>query len=253
MSISGFARPLRAALLCAGLTSAFAAQAVVFSNSTPIAIPDSGPAAPYPSTIAVSGLTGPITKVTATLNGLTHTCNSDLVVLLVGPQGQSLILMANTGMCSDPGETTFTYTFDDAYGAMPDGQGSPPDSGSYAPTDNFRNRETVTALPATKARPTGPARVVPTGYLPSPAPADAPTGSALSIFNGSSGNGTWSLYVLDDYAEDSGTITNGWSLDITAAAAAPAKTVPTLGEWSLMLLATLLAGITALRLRRSEH
>jgi hypothetical protein len=253
MGISGFgiARPLRAAFLCAGLASAFAAQAVVFSNPASISIPDSGTATPYPSPITASGLTGPITKVTATLNGLTHGCESDLAVLLVGPQGQSVILMADAGSCG--GTEGAVFTFDDAYGAIPRGEASP-DSGSYAPTDLHTEETMPLGAGKAKVRPTGPAQAIPAGYMPPPAPADAPTGTTMAIFNGTSGNGTWNLYVLDQYSDDSGSISGGWSLNITApAAAGGAVAVPTLGQWSLILLATLLAGVTAVRLRKNER
>jgi hypothetical protein len=49
--------------------------------------------------------------------------------------------------------------------------------------------------------------------LPSPAP-QPPYGSTLSVFNGTDANGTWSLYVSDDEAPDSGVMSGGWVLDI---------------------------------------
>src|SRR5262249_1072776 len=54
-----------------------------------------GKATPYPSTIVVSGLTGTVYKVTATLNNLSHGAAADLDVLLVGPKGQSVLLMSD--------------------------------------------------------------------------------------------------------------------------------------------------------------
>jgi hypothetical protein len=58
--------------------------------------------------------------------------------------------------------------------------------------------------------------------FPGPAPmgpynTPAPTGAATfgSVFDGTNPNGTWSLYVFDDAAMDSGTIAGGWELDIT--------------------------------------
>ena len=64
-----------------------------YSNPGQISIPDTGsppaPAAPYPSHIFVSGLTGTITHISATLSGLTDPVAQDLDMLLVGPAGGS--------------------------------------------------------------------------------------------------------------------------------------------------------------------
>src|SRR5438552_4232213 len=71
-----------------------------FSNSAAISIPSSGSsgkAGPYPSVISVSGVSGQVAKVTVTLLGLRHTYPDDIDVLLVGPTGQSLILMSDSG------------------------------------------------------------------------------------------------------------------------------------------------------------
>src|ERR1041385_168626 len=54
-----------------------------FSNPGTITIPLMGNGSPYPSTINVSGLSGTITKVTATLNQLSHTYPDDVDILLV--------------------------------------------------------------------------------------------------------------------------------------------------------------------------
>src|SRR5262245_2989110 len=67
-----------------------------FSNTTPILIPGTGsgdffgaPAAPYPSTINVSGVTGTVSKVTVQLFNFNYdTFPDDADVLLVGPGGQ---------------------------------------------------------------------------------------------------------------------------------------------------------------------
>jgi subtilisin-like proprotein convertase family protein len=179
------------------------AGAATFSNSGAITINDAtgdcagpGQASPYPSQITVSGLTGTITDVKVTLTGLSHTFPDDVDVLLVGPFGQSTILMADTGD-GNPGVSGVDLTFDDAAAnSLPDD--SVFASGTYKPT----------------VGPTSFGCAVPASF-PSPAPA-GPYGSALSAFNGTDPNGTWSLYVLDDATSDSGSISGGWSLDITA-------------------------------------
>jgi uncharacterized repeat protein (TIGR01451 family) len=48
--------------------------------------------------------------------------------------------------------------------------------------------------------------------ITAPAP---PYGSTLAALNGANPNGTWSLFVLDVVAPDSGIISNGWSLTLT--------------------------------------
>ncbi|WP_353957823.1 hypothetical protein [Peribacillus sp. NJ4] len=70
-----------------------------FPNPTPIIIngDTQGPAAPYPSFINVAGLTGTIAEVTVTLNNMSHTFPADLDILLVGPQGQNVLLMSDAG------------------------------------------------------------------------------------------------------------------------------------------------------------
>ena len=77
-----------------------------FSNTGPVGIPDTGSppgkAVPYPSDIFVSGLTGTISDVKATLSGLTYPYSQDLEVLLVGPAGGSEVLMSDVGPTTSP-------------------------------------------------------------------------------------------------------------------------------------------------------
>ncbi|MGH7810284.1 MAG: PEP-CTERM sorting domain-containing protein [Candidatus Binatia bacterium] len=196
-----------------GLTSAFAflfiltqgLGATSFSSFDLISIPASGTegiANPYPSTIDASGLTGAITDVNVTINGLSHTFPDDIDVLLVGPGGLKIILMSDAGGPHDV--TNINLTFDDQAGAaLPNGSALA--SGSFTPANYTGN---------------GGAN----DFFPGPAPA-GPYGSLLSIFNGSDPNGTWSLFVFDDEGADVGTIANGWSLDITTAISEPSTLV----------------------------
>ena len=101
---------------------------------------------------------------------MSHTFPGDIDVLLVGPGGQNAIIMSDVGGGADV--TGVTLTLDDAAASQP--AGSPLVTGTFKPT----NVGTSDAWPA-----------------PAPAPSG---GSPLSVFNGTSPNGTWSLYVVDD-------------------------------------------------------
>ena len=68
-----------------------------FANSSAIAINDFSPAMPYPSSIEVSCVPSPLTRVTVTITNLSHTYASDINMLLVGPSGQAVMLMADAG------------------------------------------------------------------------------------------------------------------------------------------------------------
>ena len=153
------------------------------TNSASITIVDEDQASVYPSTINISGLTGTIRKVTATLRSLTHTYVSDVDVVLVSPTGQKVVLMGAAG--ADNSVSGITLTFDDAAASViTDTIGT----GTYKPSGG------VFAMPGA-----GPA---------------APYATELAAFNGQSPNGAWSLYIADAAAPDSGTLSQGWSLRI---------------------------------------
>jgi subtilisin-like proprotein convertase family protein len=201
------------------------AAATVFQNTGIITIPagapgvTTGPASPYPSTIAVSGLTGTVLDLNATLAGVTHTFPDDIDVLLVGPFGQNVVLMADSGGSWDVNGVNLTFD-DSASSSLPDATQIV--SGTYKPTSHGAFNG------------------------PSPAPA-GPYGSALSIFNGTNPNGTWSLYVYDDAGGDSGSISGGWSLDITTNGPTITSFNPTSGApgTSVVITGTNLAGATS--------
>lgn len=156
-------------------------------NTNLISIPDHGAATPYPSTINVAGLSGLVSKVTVTLNGLSHGFPDDLDLLLVGPAGQKVVIMSDSG--GGHAVTNLSLVLDDASPALPDTTQIL--SGSY-----------------------GPANYDAGDVFFSPAPGGA-AGTALSLFNGDSANGPWSLYVVDDSNGDAGNISGGWALTIT--------------------------------------
>jgi uncharacterized repeat protein (TIGR01451 family) len=160
-----------------------------YSNGgSPIIIPDFGPATPYPSPIQVAGVRGLVSKVTATLNGFTHTYPHDVSVLLASPAGQELLLMSRVG--GPFSVTNVIITFDDA-------------ATQYLPTTQLTNG---TYLPTTTVPPF-------TSFPGIPTPTAA---AALAIFDGTNPNGEWSLYVYDDTPGNDGIISSGWSLGLTA-------------------------------------
>ena len=164
----------------------------VISSSQEIVIPDFGQGVPYPSSIQVSGLVGTVADVKVTLSGFGHEFPDDVDILLVGPAGQSVVLMADMGGFDTVGNVSLT--FDDAAPApVPDETLIV--SGSYRPT-----REKRCCLFD--------------GTAPAPA---APHAAALSAFDGTDPNGTWSLFVFDDGVGDQGALSGGWSLEISTA------------------------------------
>jgi subtilisin-like proprotein convertase family protein len=200
-----FVALLGLAALSLSLVLAPAAGATVLtpSNPAPISIPsgpasDPGAASPYPSTITVSGAAGPVRDVDATIRSFSHTCPTDVDILLVGPGGQNTILLSDAGgssSCIDASDVTFTL--DDEAATTYPCEANP--SGSFKPTN-----DPAACIPF----------VTPDAFPP-PAPA-GPYPVTLTVFDGTDPNGTWSLFVFDGAGGDSGTIAGGWSLAIDA-------------------------------------
>lgn len=174
----------------------------VFVNNTPMTIPEGGPASVYPSTIEVAGLAGVVSTVGVTLTGVSHTYPDDVVVLLVGPEGQKFVLLAYAG--GNPDITNRTYTFADSAANLMNDQSATP-SGTYRPSA-FGG---VSDLPE-------PAPANPYSH---PEPAGIETLNAT--FFETEPNGTWSLYVYDVTGPDAGSINGGWSLHLETEAAGP--------------------------------
>ncbi len=151
----------------------------------------SGAATPYPSTIDVSGITGTITWMKVTLDGVTHPQPGDLDILLEGPQGQTVMLMSDVGGQSG---------VDDLHLQIVPGEGVPilPSIGNLY-SGMFR----ATNLGAED-------------ILEPPAPAP-PHGAALDDLIGTSPNGQWKLYVYDDVSATADGSIGGWSFEFVVA------------------------------------
>lgn len=169
-------------------------SAQTYTSADVIAVGTVGAVAgvPYPSVINVTGGPAFAGSVSVTLNGVSHTWPSDLDIVLVGPNGQSIFLMSDCGGGTDI--LGINLTFEDAAAAsVPAGAIT---AGTYRPTD--RNGFDADALPAPFAGPAG-----------SPFPVGAAT--LETTFSTSAADGDWSLYVWDDAGGDGGQI-NGWSI-----------------------------------------
>src|SRR5207237_186552 len=68
-----------------------------------------GPGIPYPSTITLTNQPGSISRVRVVLNNMSHTYPGDLDVLLVGPGGQKVLLMSDTGGGGTLSNATLTF------------------------------------------------------------------------------------------------------------------------------------------------
>jgi subtilisin-like proprotein convertase family protein len=161
----------------------------ITAGSSAIVIPAGptygGNANPYPYNITISGRTGLITDVNVTVSRLSHTWPGDIDMLLVSPDGDKVLLMADA--CGGDDVRSINLIFDQsAATTLP---GSNCISGTYRPTSGTFNGST-------------------------PAPA-GPYGTSLNDFNGENPNGTWQVYIYDDFGSDTGFIIDGITLDIT--------------------------------------
>lgn len=161
-----------------------------FSNASSIAIPEANQATP--SSIVVSGFNTSVADVDVSLFGLTHGAVNDLDILLLGPQGQSALLISDVGSSA----TNVTLTIDDQAPEQIASAG-PFTTGAFQPT-NFQSPDNFAA----------------------PAPA-SPKGSRLAVFNSTDANGEWRLIIRDDTPGNAGTLAGGWSLNITSANGVP--------------------------------
>lgn len=181
-------------------------ETATFSNTTatdtqPVAIPSfasrsgSGNAAPYPSTVTVSGLpaTAVITNVVLHLNHFEDSRTNTMAALLVSPGGKSMIPMSDAGV-GDAEEISLTFS-DSATTALSNAVGLT--SGTFLPTNH--------------AGTTHPFPAPPHGVAP-----PKPSGTGFSVFNGENPGGDWQLYIRNNKGGGFGGL-GDWSLDITYA------------------------------------
>ena len=177
------------------LLAAPSAGAVDFNNTTAINIPNAaGSADTYPSSVTISGVSGTVTKARVRFGIHSEGSFGGANVLLVGPNGQSVMLMSET--CKG-GVNDFSahFLFDDAALTSLSGDvgalcGDP--EVTAKPTDNTAGNDSF-ALPA---------------------PGGTVFGTSLAVFNGISPNGTWSLFANSDAVGTNRALPNGWTLQL---------------------------------------
>ncbi|MDA7916362.1 S8 family serine peptidase [Verrucomicrobia bacterium] len=147
----------------------------------------SGAGSPNPSVINVMGRIGVVDDISVTLSDLSHSFPSDLDVLLVGPDGQSVVLMSDA--IGGSALTSESLTFNGSASSSLPKTGTVT-TGTYRPTDY------VESVPDQF----GYGGTVGTGDL--------------SSFDGTDPNGDWSLYIWDDVDGDTGMLAGGWSISI---------------------------------------
>lgn len=156
------------------------ASAQTYTNSTPININDYS-TTPYPSTISVAGAPTWSADVKVTLNLLSHTYASDIIVLLVAPNGAGIKLFELAGSNFNDFINMNVAFASDATASFP----TVPASGVYMPTGGN------TTLGGTLV---------------------GPGSSSFAPVIGSNANGTWRLYVYDRTGNDTGTMAGGWTI-----------------------------------------
>lgn len=155
------------------------------SNTAQLQIPDG---TQIGSSIVVSGFETDVADVDVTLRNLNHPHVDTLDLLLLGPGGQTAIILSDTGISANQ----VTLTLDDQ-AAMQIPSASALSTGVFQPT-NFGGGDTFVL----------------------PAPPSPPSGALLGVFNSTDPNGVWTLFARHDTPGFSGSLNGGWSLRITS-------------------------------------
>jgi hypothetical protein len=156
-----------------------------------------GPANHYPSTIDVSGIQGTVTKVSVSTIDLASQFGDDIDMLLLGPNGVRVMLMSDS--CGTSIFDHEDWTFEDA------APGYLPDKGPCASGQQTSFRPTNYEEP-------GPAGI--DNFVPGGGPA-GPYETALFLFDGSSPDGNWELFMRDDTPNElPGFELAGWTLNL---------------------------------------
>jgi hypothetical protein len=192
------------------------ALAVTFANTGPITVVDNGETT---SSIVVSGVSGPISGLSLTLNGLSHTYPDDLVFGLLNTDlNLGIVFLSGVGGSTDISNVNLTFA--DGFSSLPEAfVGGPIVSGTYQ-SSNFSGYSFVSH----------------------------DNTSTFSGFDGLAANGTWTLFVDDIFSADGGGISGGWSISFASASASP---TPEPASWAMMIGGFGMIGATMRRRKTS--
>jgi hypothetical protein len=171
------------------------AQATELSNATPLTVPSNGAcctakvASSYPSSIEVPGSSGITTQVAVTLHDVSDPDSEDLAVLLVGPSGHGVVLMASYEDGRRQSLNGATWTFESFAQPIE----CPAPEGAFATGNTFAPFDCG---------------------LPDPFPAPAPPAPYGGMLESLGSSGVWSLYLDNQPGGEESRIAGGWSLRI---------------------------------------
>jgi hypothetical protein len=207
-TLGALALTVAACVIGVAVPSSAAGATTTFQNSSPITIPASGNATPYPSSIVVSGLQPVVSNLTVTLHAFSHQNPIEVGSVLVAPDGRAMLLHFCVG--GNTSISPVTFSLSDAGASLPSGLTPLAPGGIYRPT----NHDCIASLP--NFPPPGPG----TNYA-NPGPHLGGTATLNGTFGGADPNGTWNLFVADFNASSTGSIAGGWSLTLTTPDPAP--------------------------------
>ena len=184
---------------CGGNGEGLFSGVVSGAVSDPIPLPDaSQPPAEYPSVLVLSTEKTSIQSIQVLVR-LTHERPRDVDLLLVGPEGQAVLLMADC-LADTPLSNDLFLFQDDATEDVPDTtQPAAASFGPYRATNYDPGGDDDTFYPG-----------------PQPEAPGGPYGTDLTVFRGTNPSGSWRLYAKDDEPGGAGTQVDSWGLLIAA-------------------------------------
>lgn len=138
---------------------------------------------------------------------INHTYLHDVGAVLVAPSGSALLLVEGA---ADGPATDLGLRFDDAAPTRVPGGTRPATGGIFKPT------ATSSFMAPFPFPAPGPGSSY--GH---PGPAIGGTATLSSAFDGQAADGVWSLFLRDFAPSDTGSVDNGWALDIETTAPQP--------------------------------